>query len=173
MNSVDSSSFPFLPGGRARAPGARILAAALVAALAACSSSSSPDTESETDLLARLAGTWDGTEMVLTSRDSDPEVTLDILGGGLGADASFTLELEESGRYTATLVVLDQPDEETGDIEITESAITLDPDGPDPAVTGTWDLEGDTLVIQGETQFDFDLDGTNDPADLDLVLERR
>lgn len=152
--------------GRPIPPAPALLSFLLVAGVltaAGCSSATDPGPP------ASLVGTWDATRMVLTSRD-DPEISPDLIEEG----ASFTLVIDDDGRYSASLEFADQSSTERGTLEVSGSTITFDPDGDDPPRDGSWSLEGDgTLVIEGETSFDFNLDGVPESADLLLELERR
>lgn len=148
-------------------PTPRLAAGVLVFFLATLPACSSDDGGAEPGPLASLVGTWDATSMVVTSRD-DPEVGGDLIEEG----ASFTLEIRSSGRYTASLSFFGQTDDQRGDLEVSGSTITLDPDD-DVARDGTWSLQDGTLIIDAATSFDFNQDGTLETADLHLELERR
>lgn len=140
-----------------------LASAFLLFTLVACSDSTAP-----TGPLAELAGSWDASRMVVTSKD-DPETGGDIIEEG----ASFTLEIRSSGRYTAALTFFEQSSEEEGTLEVSGSTITFNPDSGDPPQDGTWSLDNGTLVIDGDTSFDFNRDGIPESADLHLELERR
>lgn len=137
----------------------------LFVAITACSDTAEPGP------IAELAGTWDATSMVVTSKD-DPDTGGDIIAME-EYGASFTLTIRSSGRYTAVLTVFEQTRETEGTVEVSESTITFDPDGDDPPRGGTWSLQNGTLVIDGDTSFDFNRDGIPESADLHLELERR
>jgi len=108
--------------------------------------------------------------MVVTSKD-DPTVAPDLVQQ---YGATFTLDVGADGRYTAALGYGGQagPPEE-GTITGTSTTLTLDPDGDEAPRDGTWALEGSTLVIDSETAFDFNFDGTPESAYLHLEMARR
>ena len=155
-----------LPSTALRTPARTIAVGLLLAVLSACGSD---DGATDPGPLAELAGTWEATSMVVTSQD-DPETGGDITQPPYGA--TFVLEIRADGRYTATLTVFDQTDREDGELGVSGSTITFDPDGVAPPRDGTWSLEGGILVIDGETSFDFNNNGTPESADLHLELVR-
>lgn len=162
---------PRPPRPRRGARRATLLPTAFVAAalslLSACSSGGGSPTDPGP--LAPLVGSWTATSMVLTSKN-DSTVSADLIQG---YGASFILDVQADGRYSATLSYAGQTAQaEQGTITATGSSLTLDPDGSDPPRDGTWSLEGGTLVIDSETSFDFNFDGTPESAFLHLELQR-
>lgn len=116
--------------------------------------------------LAPLVGTWRGRSMVLTDR-GNPQVQVDLIAQG----AVFTLSVVGNGTYSATLSVFGQTNVETGTISVKGNRVTITPTlPPGPPTTGTWRLEGSTLLLEGETEFDFNLDGVREPAEIKMEL---
>lgn len=142
----------------------------LAASLAACSSSDTtgPDGDDGLDLAA-LAGRWKATSMVLTSKN-DPDVSVDVILNEQ-LSGSFELVIEDDGRYAATLTVFGIPQTERGTLELAGDTLTFLPDGGSRS-EATWRLEGDTLTLDGESEFDFNQDTVPEEATLHLVLER-
>jgi hypothetical protein len=133
------------------------VAIAAVAALA-CGDSLAPED---------IAGTYEATTMVFSSQ-ADPNTTADVLAAGY----SFTIQFNADGTLETTFTIGGSTDTDSGTYVIDGNDITLNIDG-DPA-SGTIDRSGDTLTIDLTTgvEFDFDDDGTDDPATLRLVVER-
>ena len=119
-----------------------------------------------------LVGIWDATKFEFEETTGDPVVTVDLLT----MNWSVTIEIEEGGTYQITRTFL----------------------GGEPQVeSGTWVLEGGDLLIMtasGETvgdefdvtlagtiltvrstdlTFDFDDDGTDEPALFEAIFEKR
>lgn len=120
--------------------------------------------------LAALVGNWQATSFVLTEV-SDTTVQLDLIQLG----ATFSLNVQPSGQYTAILVYNGQPDTEIGQLSVSGDSITLHPTTPasSSATTGTYQANGSQLTINGDTEFDFNLDGTPDPATADIELVKQ
>jgi hypothetical protein len=117
-----------------------------------------------------LVGTWDATVIELTSV-ADPGTVVELVS--LGANGRLVLEAD--GGFGLSVGVPGEPTEfGNGDWGATD-VLTLDFGEGD--IQGTWqfdiDLNGDTLRLTGaDTEWDFDDDGTEDPAKLNLTLSR-
>ena len=120
--------------------------------------------------LEPFVGDWDAQALVLTSV-ADPEVAPDLIELG----ASFTLNVQPSGQYTAILIYLGQAQTEIGTVSIAGNTLTLRRDFPTPGTTpGTFEFIGDSrFVLDGDTEFDFNLDGTPEPALAHFDMVRR
>lgn len=120
--------------------------------------------------LAGLVGNWQATAFVLTEV-SDTTVHLDLIQLG----ATFSLNVQPSGQYTAILVYNGQPATEIGQMSVSGDSITLNPTTPasSSATTGTYQLNGSQLTIDGDTEFDFNLDGKPDPARAHIELVKQ
>lgn len=117
-----------------------------------------------------LVGDWEATALIVSSVDN-PTVRPDLIELG----ASFDLNVQPSGQYTAILVFALQSSTEIGQISVSGSEVTLRPTFPpgQPATTGTFSVSGNALVIDGATEFDFNLDGTSEPALAHFELVRK
>ena len=117
-----------------------------------------------------LVGTWDATAIQLTSV-ADPGTTVELVSQG----AIGRLVLQADGGFGLSVGVPGEPTEfGNGDWGATD-VLTLEFGEGD--IEGTWqfdiDLNGDLLRLTGaDTEWDFDDDGTDDPAKLDLTLSR-
>jgi hypothetical protein len=134
-------------------PGAVLLLAVIFAA--ACSK----DGVTADPAVAPFVGDWAADTLILTSQ-ADPQTSLDLVALG----ATFTLNVQPSGQYTAILIYSGQTNTEFGKLEVSGQTLTLHPTGSTPATAGTYSFNGDHLVLDGDTEFDFNLDGTNEPA---------
>lgn len=116
-----------------------------------------------------LAGEWIATLMRATSV-ANPEIRADIIASG----GEFTLSVQPSGRYTAILVAFEQSSSESGTLSIVGNEVVFNRTFPSPLVTrATWTRSGSTVTLNGPTEFDFNLDGTAEPATLETVLAPR
>lgn len=138
-----------------------------VLVLAGCGGSS---TEVEIDpAVEPFVGTWDAVVFTVTSTEPPPNtVVVDVLT--LGA---FWIAIEPSGTYTATLEFPGAPPE-IGKLTIESSAqLTLRPNGGDPAPSTYVFAASDSLVLDGGTEFDFNLDRVDEPGQAHIELLRR
>lgn len=110
--------------------------------------------------LAPLVGTWRAQELVLTNK-ANPGQSFDLVQEG----GEFNLSILANGQYVATLRVFGQPAAEMGKISVSGNRFTITPTSHDgPATTGVWRFLGEILVLEGDTQFDFNQDGTAQAA---------
>jgi len=117
-----------------------------------------------------LLGTWDATAIELTSV-ANPGTVVELIS--LGANGRLVLEAD--GGFGLSIGI---PGELTefgnGDWGATDVLTLTFGDGD---IDGTWqfdiDLNGNSLVLTGaDVEWDFDEDGIEDPAKLDLTLVR-
>jgi len=121
--------------------------------------------------VAPFVGTWDAVEFTVTN-DADTTDVADLLTNG-----SFTVNIQPSGLYTATLVLgTFNPFVEIGQLTVSGSVLTLTPSGgpgPCPASSVYAFSDTNTLVLDGPTCLDVNLDGEDEDAQAHIVLERR
>ncbi len=116
-----------------------------------------------------MVGDWLADSLVMTSV-ANPEVVTDLAALG----AVFTLLVEPSGRYTAILEGFGQASSEIGKLTVDGAFVVLMPDSPPgPESRALWERVGDTVILEGESQFDFNLDGETEAAMLRQVLTPR
>ncbi len=120
------------------------------------------------DDLSPVAGSWRATVMTMTSQ-ANPEISRDLLAEG----ASFTLLIETRGRYTATLSFFGQTNVEEGRVSREGGVLHFRPENPpgDP-FDATWRFQGETLILDGESRFDLNMDGTTEPTYAHFELVR-
>jgi len=118
--------------------------------------------------VAPFVGDWTASDFTVTSSDN-PAVWFRVTDGG-----SFTMNIQPSGQYTAILSFpqLPTPAVELGKLTVLGASIRLSPTGGTPA-TSSYRFEGpDRLILDGPTSFDFNEDGTMDPAEARIALDR-
>lgn len=130
-------------------------------ALSACSDDSTGPAE-----LQPLVGTWQATELTLTNQ-ANPETSVDLIEQG----ATFTLSILATGQYSASLVIFGQANQEVGTVSVSGNRITIAPNGGS-STTGTWVLQGNTVTVDGDTEFDFNFDGIPEAASVHMELVR-
>ena len=114
-----------------------------------------------------MVGNWLADSLVLTSL-ANPQVFTDLVAD-LGA--VFTLSVQPSGRYTAILSGFGQSSSESGRLTVDGAEVVLTPEvPPGPESRALWERVGDSVILDGESEFDFNLDGTPEAAMLRQVL---
>ena len=117
-----------------------------------------------------LVGTWDATAIELTSV-ANPATVVELIA--LGANGRLVLQAD--GGFGLSIGIPGEPTEfGNGDWGATDVLTLSFGDGD---IDGTWqfdiDLNGNSLVLTGaDAEWDFDEDGTEDAAKLDLTLVR-
>ena len=117
-----------------------------------------------------LVGTWDATVIQLTSV-ANPGTIEELISQG----ANGSLVLQADGGFGLSVGIPGEPTEfGNGDWGATD-VLTLE--FGDGDIQGTWQfdfvLNGNTLQLTGaDTEWDFDDNGTEDPAKLDLTMIR-
>jgi len=110
--------------------------------------------------LAPLVGTWRAQALVISNK-TNPSQSFNLIQEG----GEFTLSILGSGQYVATLVVFGQPAVELGTMRVSGNTFTITPTSHDgPPTSGTWRFEGAILILDGDTEFDFNRDGTRQAA---------
>ena len=137
----------------------------MLSALASCSSDGlEPD-----PALAPFVGDWDATRLVLTSV-ANPDIAPDLIALG----AAFKLNVQASGQYTAILIYAEQASTEIGVITVSGNTVTLRRDFPTSSTTSaTYVMSGNRLTLDGDSEFDFNLDGSPEAAVAHFELLRR
>lgn len=119
--------------------------------------------------VALLVGDWDATRVVLTSV-ANPQVKPELIALG----AAFRLNIQPSGQYTAILLYAAQSSTEIGTLSVSGNTVTMKRNFPTLATSAAlFALEGNHLTLDGDSEFDFNLDGTPEPALAHFELLRR
>lgn len=141
----------------------------VVLALAATACSGNKSTQPDS-AVAPFVGDWSATTLVLTDK-ANPDVHPDLISLG----ATFTINVQESGQYTAILIYASQASTAIGTLEISGNTMTQHQTFPTSQSTaGVFSFQGnDQFTLDGDSEFDFNLDGTLDPALAHIVLVRK
>lgn len=143
----------------------RAAATALAFFVAACGGDDATGPSADVDI---LVGDWSAIELTVIN-DADPSQTADLIETG----ATFTINVQESGQYTATLTFLGFPSTEIGFLRIDGDEIVFTREFPSADTSrATFRISGNRITLEGDTEFDFDGDSQGDPATLRSVLER-
>lgn len=117
-----------------------------------------------------LYGTWNVTKSEYVS-GGDPPETVDLIAAG----GSGTIAFNADASYDATIIPPGGTSERSsGAWSFTETSLTMRESGS--SVTWVFDrvMEGDTMVLSGaDAEFDFDGDGTPEPATWNVTLTVR
>jgi hypothetical protein len=143
----------------------------LLVGAAACGSEEDGGGSLEPDpSVAPFVGDWQAKALTLTSVFV-ADLVVDLLEQG----ATFTLNVQPSGQYTAVLIFAAQASTEIGQVEVSGTTLTLRREFPTPGSTpGVFEFFGaNRFVLDGDSEFDFNLDGTLEPAMAHFEFERR
>ena len=121
-------------------------------------------------LIEPFVGNWAATAFVLTSSVSD-QVSIDLIQLG----GTFDLNIQPSGGYTAILVYAGLGQTEIGTISVTATTVALNREFPTREnEISTYQFVGDSvLILDGDTEFDLDFDGQEDPTLAHFELLRK
>ena len=154
-----------------RPPRPRRVRPAAVLAAALLVGASSPGCIASTDVgdVADLAGFWVASNAIY-SELADPTNRFDLIAEGFGV----TMDIEPGGAWVLTMTLGDLVATSSGTMAVEGKLLSIvDETGTN---TGRAYLEGDQVAIQirgGLQQWDFDGDGQEEPAKLNLVMDRQ
>jgi len=119
--------------------------------------------------LQPFVGDWDATKLVLTSV-ANPQIKPDLIALG----ATFRLNVQPSGQYTAVLIYAQQASTEIGWLSVSGNTVTMARDFPTRSTSNAvFVISGSRLTLDGDTEFDFNLDGTPEAALAHFELLKR
>ena len=117
--------------------------------------------------LEPFVGTWDAVVFRVTG-DAPPNIVVDVLTLG-----DFWIAIQPSGRYQAVLE-FGGGVTEFGQLTIQSSTVlVLDSDADPPAPSTYRFASPDSVILDGATEFDFNLDGTNEPGQAHIEIVKR
>lgn len=149
-----------------RAWSTALLALALTFIWMACNkppTSHGPAQENSID--PALIGMWQGSKVEFTSNE-DPTQTVNLIELG----ASFVMGFDENSTYQTTINLYGQEISETGFIICEGNSFTMQLSSGD-IKSGSYEILADTLKVLVEDQtYDFNYDGTPDPATLNIEM---
>lgn len=136
---------------------------ASAAMLAGCGSSSTGPSPSA------LEGTWTVTKMEFVKGGS-PTTKVDLIANG----STAILFMDSSNGYTLTVKTPEQADEvTTGTWSAASDVLTMTVDGMMGERQFQMSLSANTLTLSGaDVDFDFNLDGVDEPAKLNMTLTK-
>ena len=123
--------------------------------------------------IADFVGTWDADSLTVTN-DANPTEVANVLGSEFAG--SFVLQVQPSGAYTATLTVLGNPGVEIGDLDVIGTTLQLKRTFPPPASTAASSFvftADDYVILDGDTEFDFNFDDIPEAGQAHFELRRR
>jgi hypothetical protein len=145
----------------------RVAAIVLPLILGACSGD---DALGPNASIASLVGDWRADRFVVRNK-ANPAQSAELIRD-LGAQ--FTLNVQPSGQYTAVLVYQGTPITEIGLLDVEGNEIVFTVSIPTPATSrARYTATSARLTLDGDTQFDFNLDGRPDPAEAHIELTKR
>jgi hypothetical protein len=120
--------------------------------------------------MADLEGTWEGAELLFISQPDEAD-TVDVISDG----GSLTLIIDDDGSYGLAMTLPeDLPALENGTVFIDEARLILIGDSPlSDVMVFNFELAADTLFLDGNSEYDFDDDGTDEPALIEAELQRQ
>ena len=129
-------------------------------------SSTGPTTPDPGDLTA-VVGRW-AADSILVSPKANPSISREIVSED---HVVFTLRIETSGSYVASLTAFGQSKEETGSVRVQGNVLTFLVRTPVATTShGTFSRSGARLILEGDLVLDFNQDGTPDDLDTRFVL---
>lgn len=143
-----------------------ILVVAAFLIIVSCSSNSTDPVEQDNNPNNwALVGTWVGTGFEFVSQ-ADTSVKADLTTYGV----AYSIIINHDSTYSSTTAFLGQNMVETGNVIVTATEITISPvNGVSHSGNYTQTATGFDIVITDEG-FDFDQDGTDEPAFLYIEL---
>ena len=121
--------------------------------------------------MSDISGSWTATSATFFTI-SDPIETVDVVAEG----GTVTLSIQSNGSFTLTIVESGGPsDVSSGDFCFDEDLLVVRFDGD---AADDWEYYrvqltgGNNLSIGGPAEFDFDGNGTDEPAEIELSLVR-
>lgn len=135
----------------------------------ACGDSVQPPTEDPA--VEPFVGRWEADVFRVVSV-ADTTIDFDLFDDV--DDGSFSITVEPSGTYTATLAFGGRAIPQIGTLTATDAAITLRPNGGAPA-SGPYAFESADVLTVGpsSTEFDFNIDGEAEPGLLTFRVRRQ
>jgi hypothetical protein len=130
-------------------------------------------TSTDIETIDEIAGLWVASNAIY-SELADPTNRFDLIAEGF----DVTMQIEENGEWALLLIGQGFAGVQGGTMAVDGKLLLITTQGADTAVTeaGRVYLEGEQAAIQilGEDQeWDFDGDGTAEPAKLNLVMDRQ
>nr|WP_298792177.1 hypothetical protein [uncultured Allomuricauda sp.] len=153
----------------------RLFAIILVScSLVSCSEDEGPDCslQGTNYSVSDISGNWTATEARFFNVSAEPIQVVDVVAEG----GSVTLSIQSNGRFTLNITESGEPSSRSsGDLCFDEDLLVVrfDGDAADDYEFFRITFNGtNNLSFDGPAEFDFNDDGTPDPADISLALVR-
>jgi hypothetical protein len=118
--------------------------------------------------LAPLVGAWQANTLVMTNQ-ANTSISVDLVEQG----ATFNLSILSTGQYSASLTAFGIAGTEVGMVTIAGNEVTIAPTTPPGTpLVAIWSIQGNDLVLDGDSEFDFNQDGETEPSFSHIVLDR-
>jgi hypothetical protein len=121
--------------------------------------------------VAPFVGLWEADSLTMTS-DADTTMVDNLIAQG----GFFTLSVEPSGQYTATIGLIGATSVEIGDLDVLASALQLNRTFPPPPASSVSTfvlVSDDFLILDGPSEYDFNRDGLPEGAQAHIELQRQ
>lgn len=140
--------------------------------IASCGEDDDPKLEGDNYSITDIAGNWTATQAIFSSVDIPNKGFLDIIDEG----GSLTLSIQNNGRFKLTIMLPGEANQVfEGQLGFDEEWLAVSYD----ELPGDYDYlffdlndSKTVLTIRGDAGYDFDEDGIEDPASMDLILSR-
>ena len=123
--------------------------------------------------ISDIMGNWNASAATIANLSGGQPAFVDIIGEG----GTLSLSIQSNGRFSLTIERPGRSDETfTGDMGFDEEwlAVRFDGDAADDYAYMFIELNAakDFMIIRGDSEYDFDEDGTDELASIDLELDR-
>ncbi|WP_222983810.1 hypothetical protein [Flagellimonas meishanensis] len=135
-----------------------------------CSDDDGTSLEGTDISISDIQGNWNAIRAIFGLAGEGPVVEFDVLEEG----GSATLAIQANGRFTLTLNIPGEGvDTITGQMSFDEDLLVVEfDDSPGESEFFGIQSTATTLSINGPAEFDFDGDGTDEPAEVELDFVR-
>ena len=142
----------------------------LLICLQACEEDEGNDLTGSVISISDIQGSWNATRAEFDIAGTGTSMAIDIVAAG----GTVTLVIQSNGRFTLTITQTGQtPEISTGQMSFDEDLLVVEfDDSPGESEFFGIQSTATTLSINGQTEFDLDDDGTDDPARVELDFVR-
>lgn len=116
-----------------------------------------------------LIGNWGASNYIFTNT-ANPLEQVDIIQLGI----TLLLNIQSNGTYTSTMTFPnDPPETETGTVNFQNNIVTVNPPGDDPFAMTYVLVDSILTFMRTDSEFDFDDDGTDEPATETIIFVKQ
>ncbi|GEM_PF-2118128 len=158
-----------MANGRIRIPVLLLLIVVFVGGCDAIADLTGGGDDKNDNPLDKLVGSWSCTQYVLTSQADDSQ-SVDLIAGGLSISISIT---SEGGFTYYETEQGESPSIDTGTVSVSGDTLWITSEGDEATYGFLYTLSGNTLTLsESQEEYDFNDDGTEEPATGVLTFER-